>query len=77
MEREWNANGTRMERIFERVPNAFSVRLFLNNTVYEHRHGRVTMMHLSTLASQLFESLKEIAEIKVNYIYFAHQVIQN
>ena len=77
MERKWNANGTRMERIFERVPNAFSVRLFLNSTVYEHRHGRVIMMHLSTLASQLFESLKEIAEIKVNYIYFAHQVIQN
>ena len=28
MKRKWNANGTRMERIYERVPNAFPVRLF-------------------------------------------------
>ena len=44
MEREWNANGTQMERKWNangthfrtrsgRVPNAFSVRLFLNSTV--------------------------------------------
>jgi hypothetical protein len=44
MEREWNANGTRMEREWNangthlgtrsgRVPNAFSVRLFLSSTV--------------------------------------------
>jgi hypothetical protein len=33
LEREWNANGTQMERIYERVPNAFSVRLFLSSTV--------------------------------------------
>ena len=46
MEREWNANGTQMERKWNangthfrtrsgRVPNAFSVRLFLNSTVIE------------------------------------------
>ena len=45
MEREWNANGTRMEREWNangthlrtrsgRVPNAFSVRLFLSSTVW-------------------------------------------
>jgi hypothetical protein len=44
LEREWNANGTRMERKWNangthlgtrsgRVPNAFSVRLFLSSTV--------------------------------------------
>ena len=44
MERKWNANGTRMERKWNangthlrtrsgRVPNAFSVRLFLSSTV--------------------------------------------
>ena len=44
MEREWNANGTQMERKWNafrnafrtrsgRVPNAFSVRLFLSSTV--------------------------------------------
>ena len=33
MEREWSVNETQMERIYERVPNAFSVRLFLNSTV--------------------------------------------
>ena len=44
LEREWNANGTQMERKWNafrnafrtrsgRVPNAFSVRLFLSSTV--------------------------------------------
>ena len=48
MEREWNANGTRMERKWNangthlgtrsgRVPNAFSVRLFLSSTVVSAR----------------------------------------
>ena len=34
MEREWNANGTHLRR---RVPNTFSVRLFLSSTVYVSR----------------------------------------
>ena len=33
MEREWNANGTHLRTRSGRVPNAFSVRLFLSNTV--------------------------------------------
>ena len=37
MERKWNANGTQMERIYERIPDAFSVRLFLSSTVYCRR----------------------------------------
>ena len=52
MEREWNANGTRMEREWNangthlrtrsgRVPNAFSVRLFLSSTVVMGRSGTV------------------------------------
>ena len=35
-QRKWNANGTQMERIYERVPDAFSVRLFLSSTVFIH-----------------------------------------
>ena len=46
LEREWNANGTQMERIWNafrnafrtrsgRVPNAFSIRLFLSSTVVD------------------------------------------
>ena len=34
MERKWNANGTHLRTRFGRVPNAFSVRLFLSNTVH-------------------------------------------
>ena len=35
LERKWNANGTRMERIYKHiyVPNAFSTRLFLLNVL--------------------------------------------
>ena len=33
MEREWNANGTHLRTRSGRVPNAFSVRLFLSSTV--------------------------------------------
>ena len=33
MEREWNANGTHLRARSGRVPNAFSVRLFLSSTV--------------------------------------------
>ena len=33
MERKWNANGTHLRTRFGRVPNAFSVRLFLSSTV--------------------------------------------
>ena len=33
MERKWNANGTHFRTLSGRVPNAFSVRLFLNSTV--------------------------------------------
>ena len=33
MEREWNANGTHLGTRSGRVPNAFSVRLFLSSTV--------------------------------------------
>ena len=34
MERKWNANGTHLRTRSGRVPNAFSVRLFLSSTVY-------------------------------------------
>ena len=33
MERKWNANGTHLRTRSGRVPNAFSVRLFLSSTV--------------------------------------------
>ena len=33
MEREWNANGTHLRTRSGRIPNAFSVRLFLSSTV--------------------------------------------
>jgi hypothetical protein len=33
LEREWNANGTHLGTRSGRVPNAFSVRLFLSSTV--------------------------------------------
>ena len=33
-EREWNANGTHLRTRSGRVPNAFSVRLFLSSTVF-------------------------------------------
>ena len=33
MEREWNANGTHLRTRSGRVPNAFSVRLFLSSAV--------------------------------------------
>ena len=66
MEREWNANGTRMERKWNangthlrtrsaRVPNAFSVRLFLSSTVFRTNiaihcgaivSGNITIFHL-------------------------------
>ena len=41
MERKWNANGTHLRTRFGRVPNAFSVRLFLSSTVYRLRHGAI------------------------------------
>ena len=34
-ERKWNANGTHFRTRSGRVPNAFSVRLFLNSTVLQ------------------------------------------
>jgi hypothetical protein len=37
MERKWNANGTHLRTRSGRVPNAFSVRLFLSSTVYRRR----------------------------------------
>ena len=49
MERKWNANGTHLRTRSGRVPNAFSVRLFLSSTVVEK-----TL--IQTLASQLLLS---------------------
>ena len=37
MEREWNANGTHLRTRSGRVPNAFSVRLFLSSTVSQQK----------------------------------------
>ena len=34
MERKWNANGVHFRTRSGRAPNAFSVRLFLNSTVF-------------------------------------------
>ena len=60
MKRKWNANGTRMERKWNaftnafrtrsgRVPNAFSVRLFLNSTVDCQHCGCQVMLTLLIL----------------------------
>ena len=37
MERIWNANGTHLRTRFGRVPNVFSVRLFLSSTVVNYQ----------------------------------------
>ena len=40
MERKWNANGTHLQTRSGRVPNAFSVRLFLSSTVIGYLRSR-------------------------------------
>jgi hypothetical protein len=61
LEREWNANGTRMERKWKangthlgmrsgRVPNAFSVRLFLSSTVIDKSNHWSLILYQESIA---------------------------
>ena len=44
MERGWNVDGTHLGTRSGRVPNAFSVRLFLSSTVFSRGPGEVPVI---------------------------------
>ena len=67
VEREWNANGTQTERkrnangtqiesIYERVPDAFSVRLFLCSTVCSQVRANEIRKYLLFCVSDVYLS---------------------
>ena len=73
MEREWNANGTHLRTRSGRVPNEFSVRLFLSSTVVQTQtttaycgsNTTYTRLHIT-----IYSKLTLLPDNCSNFIFF-------
>ena len=71
MERKWNANGTHLRTRFGRVPNAFSVRLFLSSTVLQDSWSislRAGFMKIKTAGQRMELELPRIIYILLFFV---------